>query len=716
MADISTIAAAPGPSAYESAVREANEAAARRVRAQTAERTDKIARMGAVGLADTPERLAKRADRLRRYRRGEQLRSAPVAVPVPDSETMAVGGVGLEKVINSADFVDIRYLEGGVAASRAVGRIDIGNEMGRVVGYGTGSMVSKQLILTNHHVLPTGDVARWSSVEFNYQDGIDGQPLQPKRFRLDPDRFFLADKELDFALVAVAGDPSDLAAFGLNRLLDAEGKAVVGEFVTIVQHPKGEKKQISLRENRVVDVLDSFLHYETDTEAGSSGSPVFNDQWEVVALHHACVPAPEHAELGRIINEGIRVSALLKGARAAARQLSAPMAAVFDGLFQDERGEVAVQATPAPVVVTPEVVTRQPGPQSMPSETALRRESAPAPQDGGIRLTVPVEITFRLGTPPPAAAEFEGPPAVVLALPVPTAVEPGEEAIQIDPDYGDREGYDAGFLGGGSPDVPLPALPEDLLAIASVNAKPGAGPTHVLPYHHFSVVMNKERALAFFTAVNIDGNLSQRLRREPDRWTLDPRIPATEQTGEAVYARNDLDRGHLVRRLDPAWGTSQASAKAANDDTFHFTNCSPQHKDFNQNHTTWAGLEDYVLENADNRDLKVNVFSGPVFAPDDDVYRGVQLPRQFWKVVVMARTDGTLSATAYLLSQATLIEGLESVEEFSYGAYRTFQVPVTKVEELTGLSFGPLVASDPLARLESTDLAREVVAPGDVVL
>ena len=252
--------------------------------------------------------------------------------------------------------------------------------------------------------------------------------------------------------------------------------------------------------------------------------------------------------------------------------------------------------------------------------------------------------------------------------------------------------------------------------MAAVNAEAGAGPAHVLPYHHYSVVMNKERALAFFAAVNIDGNLSQRLKREPDRWKLDPRIPEAEQTGEAVYARNDLDRGHLVRRLDPAWGTSQASAKAANDDTFHFTNCSPQHKDFNQNKTTWAGLEDYVLENADNRDLKVNVFSGPVFAPDDDVYRGVQLPRQFWKVVVMARRDGSLSATAYLLSQATLIEGLEAVEEFSYGAYRTFQVPVTKVEEIIGLSFGTLAASDPLARLESTELVREVGAPGDLVL
>jgi DNA/RNA endonuclease G (NUC1) len=66
--------------------------------------------------------------------------------------------------------------------------------------------------------------------------------------------------------------------------------------------------------------------------------------------------------------------------------------------------------------------------------------------------------------------------------------------------------------------------------------------------------------------------------------------------------------------------------------------------------TTWAGLEDYILDNADNRDLKVSVFTGPVLAADDDAYRGVQLPRQFWKVVVMVKESGELSATGYLLS------------------------------------------------------------------
>jgi len=131
----------------------------------------------------------------------------------------------------------------------------------------------------------------------------------------------------------------------------------------------------------------------------------------------------------------------------------------------------------------------------------------------------------------------------------------------------------------------------------------------------------------------------------------------------------------------------------------------------------WAGLEDYILDNADNINFKVSVFSGPVQAPDDDPYRGVNLPRQFWKVVVMVKDTGDLSATAYLLSQEELIKGLELVPEvFSYGAYRTYQVPVSRIEELTRLSFGSLVDADPLGQEEAAIGAREIRRPEELVL
>ena len=217
----------------------------------------------------------------------------------------------LEAIVNTPDFVGCRYLDAGVAAARAVGRILIKDDSGRLLGHGTGSMISPHLMLTNHHVFDTAQAAATSHVEFDYQDGIDGKLLDVTTFGFDPDRFFLADEGLDFAIVAVRASADELAPFGFNRLIESEGKALLGEFVTIVQHPRGEKKQVALRENRIVDGGQHFVHYTADTEPGSSGSPVFNDQWEVLALHHASVRAPEHPEFGHVLNEGVRVTAIL---------------------------------------------------------------------------------------------------------------------------------------------------------------------------------------------------------------------------------------------------------------------------------------------------------------------------------------------------------------------------------------------------------------------
>lgn len=631
---------------------EQEQAAAARAAERTGPRQAKIALLGKPGgiaEADEPSRVATRIDRLGRYYPDVRPVS-PAAIAAGDPAAMTAAGAILERIVLTDDLLGVGYLEGGVAASAAVGRVNIRNAQGRLVGYGTGSLVSPELLLTNHHVLPDAEAARGSIIEFDYQDGIDGLPRPVRAFALDPDRFFVADHPLDFALVAVKATADELSPFGFNRLIGSEGKAIVGDFVTIVQHPGGRKKQIALRENRVVDVLDEFLHYETDTEPGSSGSPVFNDQWEIVALHHASVPAEDRAEYGGFLNEGIRVSKLLK-------------------FLRDRQFEPAQQA-----------------------------------------------LLDRLGTRPErarAAADGE-PPVLTLSMPFDIRLRAEPATGRIDPDYSNRQGYDPAFLPGHT--VPLPGLSDELAGLAAVNRQATGEPRYVLPYHHFSVVVHRERRLAMFTAVNIDGRTSQSLRREADHWSLDPRVAVTEQIGEEIYRDNPLDRGHLVRRLDPAWGATEPIAQLGNDDTFHFTNCSPQHKDFNQKKTTWAGLEDYVLNNADNHDLKVSVVTGPVLAADDDEYRGVRLPRQFWKVVAMVKADGTLSATAYLLSQAELIQGLEAATEFDYGAYRTYQVPVRRIAELTGLSFGELPGVDPLAGLESTSEATEIRTPADLVL
>jgi endonuclease G len=248
----------------------------------------------------------------------------------------------------------------------------------------------------------------------------------------------------------------------------------------------------------------------------------------------------------------------------------------------------------------------------------------------------------------------------------------------------DPTGYDPDFLA-----VPI-GMPHPV----------DAGGIVVLPYPRFSVALDTRRRLAAVTAVNIDGRTLQDLPRTGD-WDLDPRVPVDQQAGAALYADNDLDRGHLVRRRDPGWG-SPAEARAATEATFVYTNAAPQAAVFNQSKDLWVGLEDHVLQYADATDQRVSVFTGPVFRTDDPVYRGIRIPRRFWKVAAWAETDGHTPAPAaagFVLDQSALLDLAEDAATVApLGAFRTFQAPIADIAELTAIEFGPLTAADVLPR------------------
>jgi endonuclease G, mitochondrial len=216
-----------------------------------------------------------------------------------------------------------------------------------------------------------------------------------------------------------------------------------------------------------------------------------------------------------------------------------------------------------------------------------------------VKLTIPLNITVSIGESSPIATV--NPDSAANQNPEPIV----EEAARPRNYYDGYKGYDPKFLGMA---VELPKLTDEQKRNAAKNstAKPGSDPT-LLPYTNFSVVMNRRRQLAYYTVVNIDGSKSIDLARGKDSWFYDSRIAESEQIGEALYRRNALDRGHLVRRLDPVWGSQ---AQRANDDTFHFTNCSPQHEKFNQGQMLWQGLENYILDNASTQDRKITVFTG----------------------------------------------------------------------------------------------------------
>ncbi len=296
-------------------------------------------------------------------------------------------------------------------------------------------------------------------------------------------------------------------------------------------------------------------------------------------------------------------------------------------------------------------------------------------------------------------------PAALQPVGVPTVVPAPERVPDLSTGH---EGYRPTFLGEDDLAVPLPEIDPSLAGkIAPVSGN-GNGE---LKYTHFSIRIRADRRLPFYTACNIAGDLLFSFPRGTDRWFFDPRLSDQKhQIGEELYTSNPLDRGHLVRRLDPAWGETRAEAKRAEEDTFFFTNCSPQHSTLNQK--TWLSLEDYILGNAATHDLKVTVFSGPVMDDEKDRnYRGVQIPEEFWKVAVIRNAfTRQLSATAYIISQADYLGDLE----FTFGEFKTYQVPIKQIEQKTKLSFN-LSSFDPLARTEARP-EREIRTANDIIL
>jgi endonuclease I/V8-like Glu-specific endopeptidase len=289
---------------------------------------------GAVLEANSLEQVQKRLERLARAEAAAVAAVGPLsALPGVPLDTKDPFGTALERIIGKSDLIGVNYLDLGLRVARTVGRVHIRTSTGQQRGYGTGFMVSPRLLLTNNHVLGSAREASSSCVEFNFQDDAEGRLSASVIFDLEAETFFLTDEHLDYTLVAVSEGARDgsgeLRQFGWNRLIEDQGKIIVGEYVNIIQHPNGEPKQLALRENQTVDLLDDFLHYQTDTAPGSSGSPVFNDQWEVVALHHSGVPRRDDqdrlltrdgalwtADMGEhridwVANEGARASRII---------------------------------------------------------------------------------------------------------------------------------------------------------------------------------------------------------------------------------------------------------------------------------------------------------------------------------------------------------------------------------------------------------------------
>ncbi|MGV3518399.1 DNA/RNA non-specific endonuclease [Luteitalea sp.] len=291
---------------------------------------------------------------------------------------------------------------------------------------------------------------------------------------------------------------------------------------------------------------------------------------------------------------------------------------------------------------------------------------------------------------------------------MPTRPDSGVEPTPLAPaaaGYSEREGYRADFLGPDQPDAPLPTVvcADDVLEV------PWQGEVlRAIPYRHFSVVMSARRRVCYVSAVNIDGRLSVPHLRRRD-WRFDPRVPQAQQLAGPVYGNAPrFSRGHMTRREDPAWGQTRADADEGNTDSMHLVNAVPQMQPFNAG--IWLRLEDYALQSAREDDQKISVMTGPVLRDDDPVFEQVPIPIEFWKVIVFVHDEtGALSVSGYVLSQRGFLPHREAV----FGAYETYQVPITTIEQRAGLRFGTLTPLDVFANAPET-AARPLLSPDEI--
>lgn len=222
--------------------------------------------------------------------------------------------------IGDSDLMQVAYLETAIQKSKTVAFIELPD------GGASGFLVGKDLLLTNNHVFPDAGTANQAIIHFNFENDIHGNPKPTDEYYCNADQFFYTSENLDFSLVKVNKIKRDDSTpfneslpgerWGYNTIFpkprnDNKVSLKVEGNLNIIQHPGMRKKEIALR-NNAFDGLNKdysdFLLYKADTEPGSSGSPIYNDSWELVGLHHA---AGNNKGGVFVNNEGILISSII---------------------------------------------------------------------------------------------------------------------------------------------------------------------------------------------------------------------------------------------------------------------------------------------------------------------------------------------------------------------------------------------------------------------
>lgn len=210
----------------------------------------------------------------------------------------------------------INFLARGIISSRSVAKVE--KRKNAFTEVGTGFLfkvdeIDELFFMTNFHVINSREDIKNTRIIFDYEEDINGNTKASKSFKINElGPWYLSPiYEFDVAIFKLL-ETEEMHQYGFIPLKKNDVKR--NEFVNIIQHPGGQLKQIALYHNIVTNTDARIVQYLTDTMKGSSGSPVFNSNWEVVALHHSGgknkVEEPQLRET-KYRNEGIQINSII---------------------------------------------------------------------------------------------------------------------------------------------------------------------------------------------------------------------------------------------------------------------------------------------------------------------------------------------------------------------------------------------------------------------
>ncbi len=181
--------------------------------------------------------------------------------------------------------------------------------------HGTGWILgqARRVLITNNHVLPLPEAASEADVELGYEADIRTSPRPRRVLRLNPANLYLTSPNmafggLDYALVA----SSEQAPEEFGFLEPTQGfTADAAKSIYVVQHPRGNQKSYIVNHNRKVNTQSPYLTYTSDTDVGSSGSPLFDDTLRLVGIHHLGGYRVNIGDRRELTNLGSRIEAVV---------------------------------------------------------------------------------------------------------------------------------------------------------------------------------------------------------------------------------------------------------------------------------------------------------------------------------------------------------------------------------------------------------------------